>query len=231
MRIVTPTEIESVAWEGELILPPTMMSAGHPERPVVTLGRPAIWPAGEALENEVGQKWTPPLGDADYWLVRLACTLREPPGRPRIVEATETLYLRPQEGNGGETYAYRLFPERGSVETKIEFSVKLDPELKFEGGLEVKPGEIGATIEYRRVYPVIQSYDAGQDAPYWVFRSHAAHPLDGTQFVYAVVVTKPAASVARAFVSLTATVETRFARVRFGLPREAQARLDFTIPA
>jgi hypothetical protein len=82
MQIVTPTEIESVAWEGNLAAPTVSLGAKSATRIAATIGRPEIWPVADALENEVRQKWTPPLGDADYWLVRLACTLRDPPGNP-----------------------------------------------------------------------------------------------------------------------------------------------------
>ena len=74
MRIITPAEIERVAWEGTLeplgaaFKEPTLL-------PRVTLGEPVWWPAGQALESETGKKWSPPAGDTRYTLVRLACTL------------------------------------------------------------------------------------------------------------------------------------------------------------
>ncbi len=98
MYIRTPTKIQSIAWEGPLESPAAKSPSAA--RPIVTLGRPEIWPAAEALENEVGKKWTPPLGNAEFWLVRLACTLRKPPGRERITEAEQRLYLRPRSGEG-----------------------------------------------------------------------------------------------------------------------------------
>jgi hypothetical protein len=232
MRIVTPAEIASVAWEGELIPPPTFKSPVPPKRPVATIGQPEIWPAAEALETKVGKKWTPPLGAASYWLLRLACTLHDPAGHPSVTEARQTLYLRPRyAGAGGRAvYAHSLFPDRQTVEDKVEFSASLGPELKFVSGFGVKAGEIGATVEYRKVFPVIQSYGTGEPAPYWVFRSHAAHPLDGSQFVYAVVAARAGAGGVRGTVELTATVETQFGPVRFGLPETAHANVGFTIP-
>ena len=89
-----------------------MMKGSLAKRPVVTMGQPEVWPAAQALESEVGKKWTPPLGGAEFWLVRLACTLREPGGRPAISEATQTLYLRPRNPAADDqaTYAHSLFP-------------------------------------------------------------------------------------------------------------------------
>ncbi len=231
MHIITPTGIESVAWEGELTPPSTAKAVGSDERPVVTIGEPEIWPVAAALENEVGRKWTPPLGDAGYWLVRLACTLRNPPGLPRITEATQTLYLRPKNAHTDEqsTYAFSLFPDRLGVEDKAEFNASLGPELKFAGGAGFSVGQLGAKIEYRKVFPVIQSYAAGEPTPYWIFKPHRAHPLDGSQFVYAVVVARAGAGGIRANVELVVSVELPGGLAKFGLSDEAKANTRFVI--
>ena len=101
MRFVTPSEIESVAWEGELVAPAVAMRPKGARAVVAALGHPEIWPAARALEAEVGRKWTPPLGGADFWLLRLACTLREPAGRPALVER-RAAPLSPAPQPGGE---------------------------------------------------------------------------------------------------------------------------------
>jgi hypothetical protein len=199
---------------------------------VVTIGRPEIWPVARALENEVGRKWTPPLGDAGYWLVRLACTLRNPPGPPRITEATQTLYLRPKNSGVDKesTYAFSLFPDRLGAEDKAELSASLGPELKFASGAGFSVGELGATIEYRKVFPVIQSYGAGEPAPYWIFQTHRTYPLDGSQFVYAVVVARAGAGGIRASVELVVSVNYPSGLAKLGLSDEARANTRFVIP-
>src|SRR5262245_1537760 len=192
MHITTPAQIESIAWEGELIESGMVKGAQHSSRPVVSLGQPAIWSVASALESETGKKWVAPLGDAKYWLVRLACTLREPPGAEAITEATQALFLRPQPNVAGEksAYAHTLFPQRLGVEDKTDFTLSLGPELGFADGSSIKLGEVGATLEYRKVFPVIQGYGLGESAPYWTFRPHAKHPLVGSQCVYAVLVAR-----------------------------------------
>ena len=233
MQITTPTEITSVAWEGELVAPAVSYSLSTQERPVVTIGQPEIWAAAGALENEVGQKWTPPLGDAGYWLLRLACTLRDPPGSQNITEANQMLYLRPRNSQADENaaYAYSLFPDRLSVEDKGEISASLGPELKFADGSGFSVGQLGTKIDYRQVFPVIQSYGAGESAPYWTFKPHAAHPLEGSQFVYAVAVARAGAGGIRASLELVVTVETKLGGIiKYGTPQEARAHINFTIP-
>jgi hypothetical protein len=232
MIIITPSEIEAVAWEGELVSPETAKEIAPGARPIVTIGRHTIWPAAQALESETGRKWSPPLSGADFWLVRLACTLRQPGGPHKITEATQTLYLRPKNPAAGEgsVYAHSLFPERLTAESKSEFSASLGPELKFGPEVQLKAGEVGAKIEYRKVFPVIQSYGAGEAAPYWLFKPHAAYPLAGSQHVYAVVAAEAKAGGVRATLELVVTVETRFGPLRFGLPESAQAHVSFSIP-
>ncbi|MCP4250816.1 MAG: hypothetical protein GY778_27575, partial [bacterium] len=118
--------------------------------------------------------------------------------------------------------------ERASVETAAEFNIILGPSVKF-GEIEVGPGELGATISYRKVFPVIQSYGAGESSPYWIFKAHRTRPLAGSQFVYAVVVARDGVQV-QAQVELIATAETRFGPLRLGLPDEARASTTFAIP-
>lgn len=237
MHIITPTTIESIAWEGLLEPLPAMMSGGHPRRPIAAIGRPKIWPVAEALQNVVGQPWTPPLEDAEFWLIGLACTLREPPGPPQITDATLTLYLRPRDGSApaDSVYAYSLFPERLGIESKAEFRAGLEPTLTFGPAVEIAAGKLGTTIQYRKVFPAIQAYDVGKPAPYWVFRPHAAQPLDGCQHVYAVVAVRGANSQAgtggaHALVTLIATVDTKWGVFKVAPPESARSKLSFTIP-
>lgn len=231
MKIITPVEIESVAWEGELFAPPVSFRGEASKHPFATIGQPEVWPAAKALENETSTKWTQPLGDAKYWLVRLACTLREPPRGTEIIEASQTLYLRPQPNSAGEknVYAHNLFPQRLGVEDKSSFTFSLGPELGFADGSSIKVGELGATIEYRKVFPVIQAYGLGESTPSWVFRPHSANPLIGSQCVYAVLVARAPATGLRAHVEVTVTTQSAFGPVKYGTPQEARQHTEFTL--
>lgn len=238
MHFVTPTKIESIAWEGKLVPPSgaggfraAFLRVAKRRGPVCAIGKPEVWAAEDAVEPQTGQPWTPPLGGADFWLVRLACTLRDPSGRLEIVEATHSLFLKPvQEAPGAEAYAFSMIPDRLGIEDKANLTFTLGPELKFAGGVEVKAGEIGATIDYRKVFPVIQGYGAGRALCEWKFKPHRAHPIDGTQFVYAVVATRPSSTTAQAHVELSARVDTKLGPVHLGLPKEAKAHVAFAIP-
>jgi hypothetical protein len=102
--------------------------------------------------------------------------------------------------------------------------------LKFADGSEYSVGQLGAKIEYRKVFPVIRSYAAGEPTPYWIFQHHSTYPLDGSQFVYAVVVAQVGAGGIRANVELVVSVDFPFGLAKFGLSEEARASTSFAIP-
>lgn len=226
MRFVTPTEIEEVAWDGYLEPPGERMRSLEP-LPRVTLGEPAWWPAEEALEVETGRAWTPPRPGRRYTLLRLALTLH-PPDEPRTTYAEATLraYLRAAHGHGLTVVAHDLYPRRLTAEQRGTVSVGLGPDLKFGGVAEVSVGQVGAEIEFHRVYPVVQAFGLGEPGPYWQFAHHGTNPLLGCQGVYAVVDAPEEAGGVRLSVELMATLETRRGPLRLKVPEEARAHLS-----
>ena len=230
MRIITPTEIEHVAWEGYLE-PLTEAYKGDTPSPRVTLGEPAWWPAEKAMEGETGKKWTPPAGDRRYTLLRLACTLH-PPGAPRAryTEARLSAYLRPRHsGLAGTVVAHDLYPQRLTADDKGKFTIGLGPDLKFTPAFEASLFEVGAEIEIHKAFPVIQGFGLGESRPYWQFAHHEARPLLGCQSVYAVLDAPQHAGGVRLSVELVATLQTRYGPIRVGLPEEARAHVSRTI--
>lgn len=230
MRIVTPSEIEQVAWEGNLE-PPAQMYRGVRSAAAlapVTVGEPVWWAPEEALESQTGKKWMPPAGDRQYTLLRLACSLHPPAeGRARYNEATLSAYLRPRQGIE-LVIAHDLFPQRLTAEDKGKFTFGLGPDLKF-GALAASLLEVGAEIEYHKVFPVIQGYGLGESRPYWKFAHHATKPLLGCQSVYVVLAAPKDARGVRLSVELIATLETRWGPITVGLPEEVRDHLSWTI--
>src|SRR3712207_9230871 len=128
MRIVTPSAIEHVAWDGALV-PLGATYRDVTSVPHVTLGEPAWWPAAQVLADERGTPWTPPAGNRRYTLVRLACTLHPPDDRrTRYTEATLTVDLRPRQGTGA-VVAHDLYPQRLTADRTGTVTVKLAPTL------------------------------------------------------------------------------------------------------
>lgn len=94
---------------------------------------------------------------------------------------------------------------------------------------EAKLGELGAEIEYRRVFPIIQGFGLGEQTPASQFQHHAASPLLGSQCVYLVLAAPSDAGAVELALSLVATVETRFGPFRAGTPEERRRDLTRTI--
>jgi hypothetical protein len=71
--------------------------------------------------------------------VRLACTLRQPAGLAQLSEVEQSLYLRPKNrlADPASTYAYSLYPDRLTTDSKSDFTFSLGPVLKF-GEAELK---------------------------------------------------------------------------------------------
>ena len=231
MRIVTPADIEQVAWEGTLEPLGETTRKGLDPKPRVTLGEPISWPAEQALQAELGKPWTPPAGDRRYILLRLACSLHPlAEDRARYEEARLAVFLRPRSG-AGSTFAHDLYPVRATAERKGKYTVSLGPDLKFGTAVDMSLGQVGAEIEYLQVFPVIQAFGLGESNPYWQFAHHASNPLLGCQHVYIVTAVPQDAGGLRLGIELTATVETRYGPVRVGLPAEARAHLTRTIEA
>ncbi len=231
MRIITPSEIERVAWEGHLEpLGESKSFAGPAAAPRVTLGEPIWWSPEQALEVRTGQKWTPPAAGRRYLLVCLPFTLHPPDdSRDRYTEATLAVELSAQPAGLGTTVAHDLYPQRLTAETKGTFSIALGPDLKFADLLDAKLFTIKAEIEYRQVVPVIQGFGLGEARPYWQFAPHPTVPLLGCQSVYLLLAAPAEAAGVRLGLELVADLETRFAGLlRYGLPREG-TRLPYTI--
>jgi hypothetical protein len=230
MKITSPTEITDVAWEGTLE-PLGQVFGATDVLPRVTLGKPIYWTADQAIEGQTGKKWTPPAAGRVYTLVELTCTLHPLTARgARYTGATLRTYLRPRQGTG-RVSAYNLYPMRLTEESKTTFSVGLGPDLSFGETIKLGVLDLGAEIEYRKVFPVIQGYGQGQSDPYWTFAHHAAQPLQGCQSVYLVTATPPDAGGVRLSMELIAEVQTKFGPLRVGLPEEARANASATIGA
>jgi hypothetical protein len=216
MRITTPTTIEQVAWEGDLIpLGETFRGGDSPGR--ATLGEPAWWPAAGAIASELGQNWTPPAGDRRYLLVRFMCAL-DPARRQAFAEATLTAYLRPRSG-GGDVAVHDLHPRRLLAEQTGKRTIKLAPSLNFAEIIDLSLGELGLEIDYHKAFPIITGFIEQPGKAYWQFKHHAAHPLLGVQSVYVVLAVPPDAGGVRLSLELVASPRAGFGR--YGLPESA----------
>jgi hypothetical protein len=229
MKIITPTELEKIAWEGELDTQIDMFK-GPGVKARVAIGEPVSWPAEQAVQSQTGQAWSPPSGDRRYTLVRLALNLY-PAGDAHIyyTQATFTAFLRPKNG-AQPVIALDLYPQRLTAETRGKFNLTLKPELKFASLLDASLLALGAEIETIQVFPLIQAFGLGEAKPSWQFTGSPANPLLGCQSVYLVVSAPADSGGVRLSLELTARLETRYGPLQLSMPQAARTNLSRLIP-
>jgi hypothetical protein len=225
MAIVTPTQVEHVAWQGTLVQAAGAFSKAVSSLPKATLGEPVVWKM-DALKTQLGKEWTPPADGRLFALVRIDFTLHPlEDSSAHYPQAQLNVFLRPRAGIGN-VVALDLFPVQVTAEKSGKRNVKLAPELKFVSAIDFKPGELGVEIEHHDVFPVIQAFGVGQSNPYWVFKNDNTHKSIGSQSVYFIVAVPPEAQGARLSLELTAQVKSRFGSFIGGVPEEARANLS-----
>ena len=217
MNIDVPTHLEpeEILWEGELEqLGETFRGGEGTAR--IALGKIRWWRAADAPTGQTGEVWNKPVGNRDYTLVRLSCTLYPPPQKnDRYQEVRLHAAMTPLRGRGDIT-AYTLFPERITSVREGTFSLKLTPQLKFVNAIDAKLGEAGVDIPYPYALPVVQAFGQGQRQVEWRFTHQADHPLIGDLTTF-LVADAPAGS--NGFwlqLRLGAEVQTRLGPIMLG---------------
>ncbi|GAK57030.1 hypothetical protein U27_03994 [Candidatus Vecturithrix granuli] len=223
MKIITPDQIEHVAWQGNLEPQRALEFKGGMEAAKVTIADPETWPVEAAMQAEIGKTWTPPSGDKRYTLARLAFTLHPPQeSRTRYTEATLSAFLRPVSGSAA-VIAHDLYPQRITAPgNKGKFSVGLEATLKFTEAVEIGGPKLGYEIEFQKDLPVVQAFGLGESDPYWRFAHHNKNPLLGCTSVYLVIAAPQGIDSVQIGIELVAALETRFGPIRLGLPEHAQ---------
>ena len=217
MFIDVPTNLtpDDILWEGDLErLDETFRGDAGLAR--TALGKIKWWSAAEALTSQTGQPWNKPVGNRDYTLVRLSCTLYPPKHkRDHYQEVKLFVSLKAIEGRGDVT-AYSLFPGRITSTREGKFSVKLTPQLKFVDAIDAKLGETGVEIPYPYALPIVQAYGQGQKQVEWRFIHQSDHPLIGDLTTFLVVDTPADSNGFWLSSELQAVLETRIGFVSLG---------------
>jgi len=214
-EIVYPVE---PAWEGALAPPQGVFAPPGEKLPTVSIGKP-VWWEGETI---LGEKWTQPVGDNSYGLARFAFSLR-PEGR-KVVRRAELMVSLEAENGGGLPIVFDLLPKVTTEDKTGTFKASVGLDFKF---LSLAKAE--TTIDLSQKVPVIVADGIGESIARWVFASGGAHPLVGSQIVYAILEMPAGTSSARASLQLSAEVATSLGPIRGILPKEAKEHLSWTL--
>jgi len=206
------------AWEGVLAPPKGVYAPPGEKLPTVSIGKP-VWWDGEAI---MGEKWTHPSGGNRYGLARFAFYLR-PEGR-KVVRRAELMVSLETEDGRGVPIVFDLLPKVTTEEKTGTFKATVGLDFKF---LSLAQAE--TTIDFTQKVPVIVADGIGESIARWAFVSGRAHPLVGSQLVYAILEMSAGTSAARASLTLSAEVVTSLGPIRGILPKEASDRLSWVL--
>jgi hypothetical protein len=227
MEIATPADIASIAWQGQMVIPPSVYA---PMRalglPTATLGAPEVWPLTEVLQNADGENWQAPDASG-YWLLRLAMSLREPAGMPGLTEAQHTLHLHPQATvPASAVVAPAIFPEQ--IIQQSEVFAFLSEDLRI-GTVAPRLTLRSFSFAFRKLYMTIQGSGVGSGQLSWLCKRSSSMPIKGAQYFYAIVVARPEAQGVRAHFDLVVTIKTQFGLMKFVLPEAAKPAATLTL--
>jgi len=211
-----------IAWKGELVPPSGVFVPRGKVMPKVSIGKPDWW-AGQKI---LGEAWKAPEGGYSFGLARFAFSLR-PEGRQEVRRAELVVEFQPEDG-GAIPVAFDLVPRAETEEQTGTFTLGIGPDFKFSS-VDVTLAKAETTINLHRVFPVITADGIGESTVRWVFASRPAHPLVGSQIVYAVVELPPGVEAVRVSLMLSAEMTTGLGPIKGLLPKDEACYLSWTL--
>lgn len=138
----------AVRWlDKAFLLSPVAYQRGQQERradllrdlPIASIGQPEVWTLPEVYPpDRMPHPLRAKLDEADFYLVRLACSFRPLKDEKQVEWARFRVHLLPDNA-GRQPVAFDLHPVMVTQEVKRNVRISLNPSLKFS---EIE-GEIG----------------------------------------------------------------------------------------
>jgi hypothetical protein len=237
MLLTTPADIGDPLYEGGLWFEAEEVNRVLPSRgpgdvpsPHIGIGQPQWWDLA-ALTHERGEELPSELrlllDEADFFLVRLACSFR-PTHASWIESARFTAYLRPK--GGGETpIAFDLHPRDVHDEVARDLKVSISPSLKFKEVVEASLGAVELGIQYKKLEPVVVGTGALQSNPAWDFARTKQQDVRGAKFLHLIVKRAKGSQAVRTTFELQAQVRIRQGLLRGAIKEEANSHLGAVI--
>jgi len=244
MWLRVPENIENVLWEG-VLEPSTDDSVERVTRewtargirgstqdavrdlPVVSIGQPEVWSLPQLyLPNRMPALLRAKLDEADFHLVRLACSFRPVRQKSQVEWARFLAHLLPDSA-GRQPVAYDLHPLMVAQEVKRNVKVTIGPALKFQE-VEAKLGELAFGFEYPELWPTVSAAGLGEAQPSWDYAEAKSAAVQGSRWMHLLLKAPKGMGAVRAILDLVADVRTQGSRLPALVVRDteqAQARL------
>lgn len=221
MWLQVPDGMRDVLWEGAL--QPDQQSMDSLQRslpgsepgpdphevarnlPVVSIGQPEAWPLSAVYELDK----MPPLlrsrvDEADFYLVRLACSFRPVHRETRIEWARFAIGLRP-DADGRQPVAEDLHPGEVDQEIQRRTRVTLSPGLKFQS-VEASIGGAEFGLEYPELQPRIVAAGQSSANASWDYTEVPGIAVHGGKWMHLLVKAPKGMALAMADIYLEADV-------------------------
>jgi hypothetical protein len=181
--------------------------------PVVSIGQPEAWPLAAVYELDR----MPPLlrarmDEADFYLVRLACSFRPVRRETRIEWARFAIDLRP-DGEGRQPIAEDLHPSEVDQDVQHRTKVTLSPSLKFQS-VEASLGGAEFGFEYPELQPRIVAAGQSSAQASWDYSEVPGIAVHGGKWMHLLVKAPKGLASAMADIYLVADVAATGSIVR-----------------
>jgi hypothetical protein len=181
--------------------------------PVVSIGQPETWPLGSVYEFDK----MPPLlrtkaNEADFYLIRLACSFRPLRRETRIEWARFVIALHPDR-EGHQPIAEDLHPNEVDQEVQHRTKVTLSPSLKFQS-VEASLGSVEFGFEYPELQPRIVAAGHSSTKASWDYSEAAGVAVHGGKWMHLLVKSPKGMPCADADIHLVADVAVREGLIR-----------------
>jgi hypothetical protein len=178
-----------------------------PPLPVVSIGRPVIWPLSNIYAPEkMPLALQSRLDVADFYLINLFCSFRPDPMKSCIEWAHFEIRFLP-DNSGRQPLTLDLYPLLISQEGKRQTKVTLAPTLKFQ---EVE-GELGSLEwgrEYPEIHPIIIGAGLGEPNASWDFATvQGSDSVAGAKWMFLLIEAPKGMSSGQASLNLKARVK------------------------
>lgn len=195
--------------------------------PVLSIGQPEVWTLAQVYPPEK----MPPvlqakLQEADFYLVRLACSFRPKRDEAKVEWARFLVHLLPDSASY-QPIAFDLHPLQVTQEVKRNVKVSLSPTLKFQE-IEASVGGVEFGFEYPELQPIISASGAGEPNPSWDYEEAKGVRVQGSKWMHLLVKAPKGMPSGQAVLDLAADVEVRGSRLPvlvFRNRKEAEAHL------
>ncbi len=193
--------------------------------PIVSIGRPEVWPLPEVYPPErMPSPLRAKVDEADFYLVRLACSFRPRRGESQVEWARFLVRLLPDSA-GRQPIAFDLHPLRVTQEVRRNVKVTLGPALRFQE-VEAQVGELAFGFEYTELQPIISAAGVGEAVPSWDYEEAKGVTVRGSKWMHLLLRAPRRMSPIRAILDLAADVALRGFRLPALLIPDKQQATD-----